>query len=96
MPWTGVAMGAEVPHRVTTGVRPVRQLKTCNRTLADLIRECWEQRPEQRPDFGEIVLRTEAMLGIRPTPRAAGGEEVDDDVERAGGVGLSRPASPES
>ena len=65
LPWTGVAMGAEVPHRVTTGVRPVRQLKTCNRTLADLIRECWEQRPEQRPDFGEIVLRTEAMLGIR-------------------------------
>ena len=103
LPWTGVAMGAEVPHRVTTGVRPVRQLKTCNRTLADLIRECWEQRPEQRPDFGEIVLRTEAMLGIRPTPRgvasdtiAEEGEEVDDDVERAGGVGLSRPASPES
>ena len=113
-------LGAKVPHRVTTGARPTRQLKKCNRTLAALIRECWEQ----RPDFGEIVLRTEAMLGIRPTPRAAGGgraarrsggsrpllpprgvasdaiaeegEEVDDDVERAGGVGLSRPASPES
>ena len=124
LPWTGVAMGAEVPHRVTTGARPTRQLKKCNRTLADLIRECWEQRPAERPDFGEIVLRTEAMLGIRPTPRAAGGgraarrsggsrpllpprgvasdtiaeegEEADDDVERAGGAGLSRPASPES
>ena len=72
-------MGAEVPHRVTTGVRPVRQLKTCNRTLADLIRECWEQRPEQRPDFGEIVLRTEAMLGIRR----------DDAGD------LSRPVSPQ-
>ena len=65
LPWTGVATGAEVPHRVTTAARPVRQLKKCDAQMADLIRDCWEQRPEQRPDFGEIVLRTEAMLGIR-------------------------------
>ena len=122
LPWTGVAMGAEVPHRVTTGVRPVRQLKKCNRTLADLVRDCWEQRPAERPDFTTVVRRVEAMLGVRSTPRAAGGgraarssdsrpllpprglasdtiaeedEEADDDVERAGGAGLSRLSSPE-
>ena len=64
LPWTGVAMGAEVPHRVTTGVRPVRQLKKCNRTLADLIRECWEQTPAERPNFTTIVRRLEVMSGL--------------------------------
>ena len=120
LPWTGVATGAEVPHRVTTSARPVRQLKKCDAQLADLIRDCWEQRPEQRPDFSTVVERVEAMLGIRSAPRAGGSgrlarggesrpllpprgvasdtiaeaDEEEDDVERAGGAGLSRPASP--
>ena len=65
LPWTGVAMGAEVPHRVTTGARPTRQLKKCNKKLADMIRKCWEQRPAERPDFPKIVMELEVMLGLR-------------------------------
>ena len=58
-------MGAEVPHRVTTGARPTRQLKKCNTELADLIMKCWEQRAGSRPDFPAIVLMLEGMQGLR-------------------------------
>ena len=63
LPWSGVAMGAEVPHRVTTGRRPTAQLRDCDATLAELITDCWNQLPAERPDFVEIVQRTEAMFG---------------------------------
>ena len=63
LPWTGVAMGAEVPHRVTTAARPERQLKKCNAQLAELIRDCWEQTPAERPNFSTVVRRLEIMPG---------------------------------
>ena len=39
------------------------QLRNCDATLAELITDCWEQRPAERPDFVEIVQRTEGMFG---------------------------------
>ena len=65
LPWTGVAMGAEVSHKVTTGARPTRQLENCYAELADLIMQCWEQRAGSRPDFPAIVLMLEGMQGLR-------------------------------
>jgi serine/threonine protein kinase len=69
LPWAGVATGAEVPHKVTRGQRPRRQLEgTAERPvdgrLAALIRDCWAQESERRPDFTTVVLGLEEMMGI--------------------------------
>ena len=56
-------MGTEVPHKVTTGARPTRQLENCYAELADLIMQCWEQRAGSRPDFPAIVIMLEGMQG---------------------------------
>ena len=76
--------GAEVPHKVTTGVRPKAQLKACDPALADLIRKCWHQQGPRRPAFAEVVAEVERMLsgggragGSRPASpgRHIGGAE---------------------
>ena len=72
LPWSGVATGAEVPHKVTRGQRPTKQLEPTDARpvdvmLAELIKDCWVQRAEQRPDFTTIIQRLEDMM------RSAGG-----------------------
>ena len=69
LPWTGVATGAEVPHKVTRGMRPRRQLegtaeRPVDERLAALIRDCWAQESSTRPDFRRIVHRVEEMMGV--------------------------------
>ena len=64
MPWQGLCMVAEVTHKITTGARPDEQISKCDVQLADLIRDCWDQRPEKRPDFATIVQRVEGMRGL--------------------------------
>ena len=59
--------GAEVPHKVTTGVRPKAQLKACDPALADLIRKCWHQQGPRRPAFAEVVAEVERMLNDAAT-----------------------------
>ena len=48
LPWSGTATGAEVPHKVTRGTRPLRQLagteaRPVDTGLGQLIRDCWAQ-----------------------------------------------------
>ena len=44
--WTDVALGAEVPHRVTSGKRPDSQLNDAQEDdLASLVRRCWDAEP---------------------------------------------------
>ena len=69
LPWTGVATGAEVPHKVTRGMRPRKQLegtaeRPVDERLAALIRDCWAQESSTRPDFTRIVHRVEEMMGV--------------------------------
>ena len=71
LPWSGVALGAEVPNRVAKNERPLRQLQDCNPTLKDLIKRCWNGRPDKRPAFAEIVLELKEMLGEGQQSRPA-------------------------
>ena len=70
MPWTGVAIGAAVPNKVTRGHRPTKQLKATTERpdrdegIAQLIQDCWAQDHWRRPDFTTIILRLEEMMGI--------------------------------
>ena len=82
LPWSGIALGAEVPHRVTKNQRPLKQIKDCNPTLKDLIKRCWNGRPNERPTFAEIVLELKLMLG-------------EGQQSRPPSPQRSRPASPE-
>ena len=82
LPWSGVALGAEVPHRVTQNLRPLKQLQGCNPTLKDLIKRCWNGRPNERPTFTNIVLELKVMLG-------------EGQQSRPPSPQRSRPASPE-
>ena len=71
LPWSGVALGAEVPHRVTRNQRPLKQLQGCNTTLKDLIKRCWHDRPDKRPAFTDIVPELKLMLGEGQQSRPA-------------------------
>jgi serine/threonine protein kinase len=60
LPWSGIAMGAEVPHKVTRGERPLEQLsgtddRPVNRRLVELIKSCWDAKASRRPDFTTII-----------------------------------------
>jgi hypothetical protein len=60
LPWSGIAMGAEVPHKVTRGERPLQQLsgtddRPVNRRLVELIKSCWDAKASRRPDFTTII-----------------------------------------
>ena len=66
MPWKGVCMVAEVTHKITTGARPEEQISKCDVQLADLIRDCWSQRPSKRPDFTTIVTHSRCRRGSFP------------------------------
>ena len=88
-----VVAGAEVPHKVTTGARPAKQLASCDRMLADLIRDCWNARPQERPAFTEVIERVESMAGIRATPSEAKRAARARAMERMGG-GVRAPTLP--
>ena len=76
LPWSGVAMGAEVPHKVTRGQRPLKQLKdTAARPvdprLSKLIRDCWDPKAAARPDFTTVILRLEEIMGVPASQTAS-------------------------
>ena len=98
LPWTGVATGAEVPHKVTRGMRPRRQLegtaeRPVDERLAALIRDCWAQESSTRPDFTRIVHRVEEMIGV-PLARSSSCAGLEPVYESAAAAG-TRPASPD-
>ena len=82
-----------MPHKVTTGARPAKQLASCDRILADLIRDCWNARPQERPAFTEVIERVESMAGIRATPSEAKRAARARAMERMGG-GVRAPTLP--
>ena len=78
MQWSGIALGAEVPHRITRQQRPTKQIQgKCTRELQALVEECWHFNPTRRPAFSEIVRRVQEMRGeasgaagaVLPRPR---------------------------
>jgi hypothetical protein len=87
LPWAGVTTGAEVPHKVTRGDRPDRQLDSCEDDLAELIRKCWSQSPRERPEFGEIAAQLKVMLGGRRSSSGGGSR-----TRRSSGSGKGRRA----
>ncbi len=45
--------------------------------VADLIRDCWAERPADRPGFDDVLVRLSAMDAIHPSPsRAAARQEA--------------------
>ena len=98
LPWNGVAIGAEVSHRVTKNDRPDRQLRKLmpesgaspsEFLLKDLIVSCWHVSPERRPAMAEIVTRLRAIQAGRPDQVAL---TMGGRAQPA--VGESRPSSP--
>ena len=78
--WSGIALGAEVPHRITRQQRPTKQIQgKCTRELQTLVEDCWHFNPTRRPAFSEVVQRVQEMRG-EPSGTA--------------GTSRSRPASP--
>ena len=71
-----------LPVKARCLVVTLKQIKDCNPTLKDLIKRCWNGRPNERPTFAEIVLELKLMLGEGQQSRPASPER-------------SRPASPE-
>ena len=60
LPWSGIAGGAEVPHKVTQGERPEMQLagtadRPVDAQIEELIRDCWQQEAARRPSFSNGV-----------------------------------------
>ena len=74
LPWSRegmLATAAEVPMKVTRGMRPRKQVEgtadsPVDPRMANLIRDCWSQNPDRRPDFTTVILRLEEMMGIAP------------------------------
>jgi len=92
LPWQDVTTGAEVPHKVTAGQRPTKQLQgTAERhvdeQLAELICDCWMQRADQRPDFTTILQRLDEM--VRHGEGGGGAHNLGHDTPD-----VSRPSSP--
>ena len=80
--WSGIALGAEVPHRITRQQRPTKQIQgKCTKELQTLVEECWHFNPTRRPAFSEIVQRVQEMRG--------------ESSSGAAGTSRSRPASPQ-
>ena len=97
LPWTGVAMGAEVPHKVTRGQRPLKQLKgtearPVDPRLSKLIRDCWDQRASSRPDFTTVILRLEEIMGV-PASRTASAPRGERSSVGLNPARASRPGS---
>jgi len=101
LPWSGVATGAEVPHKVTRGQRPRRQLqgtaeRPVDERLASLIRDCWTQESERRPDFTTVVYRVEEMMGIPRRDTASCNAGGASSYRTSGGSGRSSSSSSSS
>eukprot|EP01043_Picozoa_sp_COSAG02_P121052 COSAG02_NODE_57864_length_279_cov_0.577778_1_plen_75_part_01 len=55
--------------KVTRGMRPRKQVEgtadsPVDPRMASLIRDCWSQNPDRRPDFTTVIVRLEEMMGI--------------------------------
>uniref|UniRef100_A0A383VB83 Protein kinase domain-containing protein n=1 Tax=Tetradesmus obliquus TaxID=3088 RepID=A0A383VB83_TETOB len=59
-PWAGMAAG-DIRRQVLAGQRPPIDLSV-PKQLQQLISACWEQQPEQRPDFVSILEQLNAMI----------------------------------
>lgn len=59
-PWAGMAAG-DIRRQVLAGQRPPVDLSV-PKQLQQVIGACWEQQPEQRPDFVSILEQLNAMI----------------------------------
>ncbi|WIA20465.1 hypothetical protein OEZ85_004872 [Tetradesmus obliquus] len=59
-PWAGMAAG-DIRRQVLAGQRPPIDLSV-PKQLQQLISACWEQQPEQRPDFVSILEQLNVMI----------------------------------
>ena len=87
-----------MPHKVTRGQRPRRQLEgTAERPVDDrvaaLIRDCWAQKSSSRPDFTTVVLRLEEMMGIPLRDTASCNSGGASSYRTSGGGGGSSRGS---
>jgi hypothetical protein len=46
---------------VKEGLRPKISEKECPGPFLDLMRRCWDEDPEKRPYFGEIITELQSM-----------------------------------
>ena len=94
LPWHGSGIGQQViPVRLTQGKRPTHQLNKTDPTLKQLIVECWDQNPSNRPEFPEIVQRLQAMRDERgPTRKSTLAHDsiVEEDEDEDEEQGYSR------
>lgn len=108
LPWTGLALPAAVPHRVTKSDRPYKQLRelmngtVAQRGLKELIYNCWHPNPEKRPTFSEVKIEVKSLCVMC---RQDGAEELQSTNENRGEargrgsqsrdeLAKSRPVSP--
>ena len=104
LPWTGVALPAAVPHRVTKAERPHKQLGALKhgevqRGLKDLICKCWHPAADKRPAFSEVKaelkrLRALHRQGDDMVAQASDESDANGEGRRAQDLAQSRPASP--
>jgi serine/threonine protein kinase len=106
LPWSREGMyatAAEVPMKVTRGMRPRKQLEGTEDSPLDpqivrLIRDCWSQKPDQRPDFTTVRHRLEEMMGIgTKVKRGSGNPSSNSSVESRASNGkrrVSRESAP--
>ncbi|KAH3732569.1 serine/threonine-protein kinase STY13 [Pelomyxa schiedti] len=59
-PWTDTVVW-EIPQKVSSGMRPIIP-DDCPEQYADLIRQCWDENPNHRPEFFKIVSVLKSML----------------------------------
>ena len=108
LPWSGIAGGAEVPHKVTQGERPRTQVtgmtdRPVDTQIAELIQDCWVQDAESRPSFSLVVRRLDDLvrrtgsLGSTTSHSQSGAAGVLNPVAEEDGASrpASRSASPE-
>ena len=108
LPWTGLALPAAVPHRVTKCDRPYKQLRelmngtVAQRGLKELIYNCWHPNPEKRPTFAEVKIEVKRLCALCRQDDAEAVQSTNESRGEAGGRGSqgrdelskSRPASP--
>eukprot|EP01043_Picozoa_sp_COSAG02_P008550 COSAG02_NODE_275_length_26232_cov_85.210424_15_plen_1132_part_00 len=102
LPWSGIAGGAEVPHKVTQGERPRMQVtgttdRPVDAQIAELIQDCWVQDAESRPSFSVVVRRlddlvrgTDDALGSTVSHSRSGSRSL-----RGGAAGVLNPVAEE-
>ncbi|KAL2085395.1 hypothetical protein ACEWY4_018715 [Coilia grayii] len=71
-PYAGANM-TEVIIRVSSGKRPSKERIPDDKPLEchdmiDIMEHCWQQKPQQRPDFSDIITQTETLSEVLRLP----------------------------